>query len=84
MKEGPKRTVPSTVKTAFQMAFPWNVIDECRVGTAVDIIDQLSTTFKICHCTMYIDNFLDYPSQLYLIAKNFTGETGTVEKIEIG
>ena len=36
-----------------------------RVATAVDIIDQLSTTFKICLCTMYIDNFLDYPSQLY-------------------
>ena len=35
-----------------------------RVATAVDIIDQLSTTFKICRCTMYIENFLDYPSQL--------------------
>ena len=36
-----------------------------RVARAVDIIDQLSTTFKICLCTMYIENFLDYPSQLY-------------------
>ena len=25
-----------------------------RVASAVDIIDQLSTTFKICLCTMYI------------------------------
>ena len=32
---------------------------------AVDIVDQLSTTFKICLCTTYIRNFLDYPSQLY-------------------
>ena len=36
-----------------------------RVARAVDIIDQLSTTFKICLCTMYIENVLDYPSQLY-------------------
>ena len=36
-----------------------------RVASAVDIIDQLSTTFKICLCTMYKRNFLDYPSQLY-------------------
>ena len=37
-----------------------------RVASAVDIIDQLLTTFKICLCSMYIENFLDYPSQLYL------------------
>jgi len=36
-----------------------------RVARAVDIIDQLSTTFIICLCTMYKENFLDYPSQLY-------------------
>ena len=36
-----------------------------RVARAVDIIDQLSTTFKICLCTMHKENFLDYPSQLY-------------------
>ena len=35
-----------------------------RVARAVDIIDQLSTTFKICFCIMYIKFFLDYPSQL--------------------
>ena len=35
-----------------------------RVASAVDIIDQLLTTFKICLCTMYIENLLDYPSQL--------------------
>ena len=37
----------------------------CRLATAVDIIDQLSTTFKICLCKMVIEIFLDYPFQLY-------------------
>ena len=36
-----------------------------RVASAVGIIDQLSITLKICLCTMYIENFLDYQSQLY-------------------
>ena len=36
-----------------------------RLATAVDIIDQLSTTFKICLCKMVIEIFLDYPFQLY-------------------
>ena len=35
------------------------------VARVVDIIDQLSTTFKIPLCTMYKENFPDYPSQLY-------------------
>ena len=55
----------------------------CRVARAVDIIDQLSTTFIICLCTMYKENFLDYPAVSIVLAKNFTGETGT-EKIKIG
>ena len=36
-----------------------------RVARAVDIIDQLSTTFKISLCIVYKENFLDYLSQLY-------------------
>jgi len=40
-------------------------IPRCREARAVDIIDQLSTTFKICLCTMNIENFLDYLYQLY-------------------
>ena len=36
-----------------------------RVAREVDIIDQLSTTFKICLCKMVIEIFLDYPFQLY-------------------
>ena len=35
-----------------------------RVASAVDIIDQLSTTFKISLCIVYKENFLDYLSQL--------------------
>jgi len=36
-----------------------------RLATAVDIIDQLSTTFKICLCKMVIEVFLDFLFQLY-------------------
>ena len=36
-----------------------------RVAREVDIIDQLSTIFKICLCTMYKENCLDYPFQWY-------------------
>ena len=57
--------------TAFVLADPFQSIPFPGCATAVDIIDQLSTTFKICLCTMYTDNFLDYPSQLYCISKEF-------------
>ena len=50
-------------KVYFQLI--WGPGKLSRVASAVDIIDQLSTTFKICLCTMYIENVLDYPSQLY-------------------
>ena len=50
-------------KVYFQLI--WGPGKLSRVASTVDIIDQLSTTFKICLCTMYIENVLDYPSQLY-------------------
>ena len=45
----------------------------------MDIIDQISTTFKICVCTIFTENFYRLSDSIVL-AKNFTGETGTVEK----
>ena len=55
-------------------------VDKRRVATAVDIIDHL------LNLSMYNEHrkFTRLLSVSIVLATNFTGETGTVEKIKIG